>query len=582
MNIYITANKIYNGVLLGAKNISNYRDELNRINKFPVPDNDTGDNLHYLMTNIRKNLDYTKDINKIMAVTSDLAVMNSRGNSGAIFSQFFVGFEKETPSNDKIHINDFISCFKKAYEAAYHSINDPIVEGTILIAIKTWAEALDKYLLSAGSFDRLYDLSIKELKSVVESSKNIFLKDRGVDSKDAGALAFIYFIEGFMSAIVFGKEDVKDDDLSDLRLLSEISNFDDEDFDSTGHRFCTEVLLEKNSLEVDRERFERLGDCLVVSESKKYLKIHLHTDQAYEMTRIASDYGKILESKCDDIKIQSLNANKGETAILIDSIADVPNSLYSQDTYMLPINILVDNVSFKDKRTVFSGLLNAKSMSSSQPTNMEIEYIISKLLNAYDKLIILSVSSKMSGLYEQYNKIISEYDSGRIKLIDTKLNSVAEGLVAYKAINMLNESKSYEEIISELEKTIARTKIFVSLKNLDRMLASGRLNERVGKAMQWLNFLPIITINSEGKGKIFKPSFSRKKGKDILMKTVIANADKIETYALVHCHCLKETRELAKKMESQLGFPPAYISEVSSIIEIFSGKGSIALGYTLK
>ncbi len=582
MNIYITAKKIYNGVLLGAKNISAYREELNKMNKFPVPDNDTGDNLHYLMTNIRKNLNYDENINKIMALTSDLAVMNSRGNSGAIFSQFFVGFEKLSPDNEKMDINDFIACFKKAYEAAYHSINDPIVEGTILIAIKTWADALDKYLLSAGSFDRLYDLSMRELKAVVGSSKNIFLKNRGVESRDAGALAFIYFIEGFMSAIVFGKEASREDDFEDMRLLSGSSDFEEEDFDVSGHRFCTEVLLEKNSLDVDRGRFEKLGDCLVVSESRKYLKIHLHTDKPYEMTKLACEYGKIIESKCDDIRVQSLSLHKGKTALLIDSIADVPDSLYSEDTYMLPVNILVDNVSFKDKRTVFSGLLNAKSMSSSQPTNIEVEEIIAKLLSVYDNLIILSVSSKMSGLHEQYSKIISKFDRNRVKLIDSKVNSVAEGLLAYKAMTMLEESKPYEEIISELEKAIEKTKIFVSLKNLDRMLASGRLNEKVGKFMQWINFLPIITINSEGKGKIYKPAFSRKKGKDILMKTLIDNSDKIEKYALVHCHCPKEAKKMAKQMEKEIGFPPVYISEVSSVIEIFSGKGSIALGYTLK
>ncbi len=582
MNIYIPANKIYNGVLLGAKNISIYREELNRINKFPVPDNDTGDNLHYLMSNIRKNLYFKQDVKEIMSLASDLAVVNSRGNSGAIFSQFFVGFEKKTPNDREIHIKDFIACFKKAYDAAYNSINEPIVDGTILIAIKTWAEALEKNLLSAGSFDALYDLSIKDLKSAVKVSKNVFLKERGTENKDAGALAFIYFIEGFMSAIVFGEEYAEDCEDEEKKLLGEIMEHEHDDFDISSNRFCTEVLLEKNALKIDKKRFEELGDCLVVSESKTYAKVHLHTDEPSEMTKIAGDYGKILESKCDDIKIQSLGEHKGDTALLIDSIADIPVSFCSEDTYVLPVNILVDNVSFKDKRTVFSGLLNAKSMSSSQPNNAELDFVISKILGAYDRLIILSVSSKMSGLYEQYKRIIAKYDQSRIELIDSKVNSVAEGLLAYKAISMLNKSCSYEEIIAEIYASMAKTKIFVSLKSLDRMLASGRLNEKVGKVMKWLNFLPVITINEEGKGKIYRPSFSNKKARNIIMKNILDNADRIETYGLVHCHCLEESEKMAKEIEAKLGFPPAYISEVSSVIEIFSGKGSIAVGYTLK
>ncbi len=582
MEEYITTDSIYNGILLGAKNISMYKDELNRANKFPVPDNDTGDNLHYLMTKIRQNLKYNADMNKILSSTSDLAILNSRGNSGAIFSQFFVGFEQCVPSKNKLHIVDFIKCFERGYESAYNSISNPVLEGTVLIAIKNWSDSLKKHIHVASTLESLYFTCLQELRTTVENSRLILKAQRKGNERDAGAMAFLYFIEGFMSAVV-GKK-VADEVLSDedMAFINEEAEHDIDDVETSEYRFCTEVLIKKNDDKFHKGNLENIGDCLVISGNDRYMRIHIHTNNPSDVTRHCSRFGEIIETKCDDMLIQSLSINKGGTALLIDSIADIPEHMYSEHTYMLPVNILIDNVTFEDKRTVFAEALNASSISSSQPSTQKMKYVIAQLLKGYDNLIILTVSSMMSGIHSQYQKIVDEYGSDRIKLIDTKLNSVAEGLIVYRAIELINDNLGFYEISKDLEETIKKTKIYVRLRNLDKMISSGRLSSKAGKFLKWLNFLPIISIDEKGEGKVHQFSFSSRKNKDRLKQTILKHAGNIKCYSIVHCNNMEGAKELAENLKKELGEDPLYIGNISSVIQIFSGDGSVAVGFTLK
>ena len=86
-----------NGVLFkqmlesGMNNLSNHSAEIDALNVFPVPDGDTGTNMHLTVSNgvkeaLKTNSDSVKDIAKTL---SRGLLMGARGNSGVITSQIF-------------------------------------------------------------------------------------------------------------------------------------------------------------------------------------------------------------------------------------------------------------------------------------------------------------------------------------------------------------------------------------------------------------------------------------------------------------------------------------------------------------
>lgn len=84
--------KLLEGFLNGAKEVVNQKQELNRINVFPVADGDTGSNLAALMQTILDQVSIqTNSIKDGLNQLSEAAMMGARGNSGMIFAQYFYG-----------------------------------------------------------------------------------------------------------------------------------------------------------------------------------------------------------------------------------------------------------------------------------------------------------------------------------------------------------------------------------------------------------------------------------------------------------------------------------------------------------
>src|SRR5699024_7909022 len=93
--------KLLNGSILvqmiqmGAKNLANNKEVINKLNVFPVPDGDTGTNMNLSMQSAVESiivLEKDAPMSAILQAFSRGLLMGARGNSGVILSQLFRGF----------------------------------------------------------------------------------------------------------------------------------------------------------------------------------------------------------------------------------------------------------------------------------------------------------------------------------------------------------------------------------------------------------------------------------------------------------------------------------------------------------
>ncbi len=81
-------------VVNGALLLERYKEDINALNVFPVPDGDTGTNMGFTMKGAVAQVN-TAEINGISVMGEALsrgALKGARGNSGVILSQIFRGF----------------------------------------------------------------------------------------------------------------------------------------------------------------------------------------------------------------------------------------------------------------------------------------------------------------------------------------------------------------------------------------------------------------------------------------------------------------------------------------------------------
>lgn len=586
----------HSALLRGAQKVEGKRDELNRINGFPVPDRDTGNNLAYLMQQLRRQLPAPQSFEELLGKLCEVSLINARGNSGAIFSQYFSGF-KEAAADLKQSITEMLPLhvlalmFNQGYTSAFRSIQKPR-EGTIISAMRSFAEGFHRLLVQGGDLLQAAEGALSDLRHTVRQTASILPQQRALRAPDAGAMAFLHFVEGFLSALL-GREDEENE--ADIAMLAGLAaEMADEvhvelDADEQSvYRYCTEVLVklarEDDITEGMKAKLAALGDSMVVSRSAGIARVHLHTNKPHQAVDLVEELGTLIEVKADDMRMQQTLASPhpGKTALIIDSIADVPEDSLGEDVYCLPLHLLIDGVSFQDKRTISRERMRMSSgrMSSSQVNLEGIKQFLDPILASYEKALILTVSSKMSGLHARYSEYIAANPKAEVYLVDTLVNSGAQGLLAQYAAGRLREGEEPAAVARALETLRKRTKILVSLPSLKSMVASGRLSGRLGGILMKIGFLPLVTINEHGEGTITGLSFSRKRSDRLLLNKLRPGT--IERYAVVHAGDEKRAQRAAGDIKARIGMEPDYICEISSVVANFAGEGAYAVAYIEK
>lgn len=266
MSNYST-HEVLNAIAAAQKALSDRKDEVNRLNVFPVPDGDTGTNMSLTMQMVVDNLaklPIGASSAEIRKTITTGALMGARGNSGVITSQIlrglcegFEGFEEEGITTASLD-----SCFARATEVAFQAVRKP-VEGTILTVIKDTAAAAKKARKKKLSTEEALDFIVNGAYESVQRTPEFLpvLKENGV--VDAGGFGLAILIDAF-AATLTGKEGFAGDALAMSRPApkAEIEQIDDWDVDSA-FRYCTEFLVHSDTVDVDaaKDFLPTMGDC---------------------------------------------------------------------------------------------------------------------------------------------------------------------------------------------------------------------------------------------------------------------------------------------------------------------------------
>ena len=137
---------------------------------------------------------------------------------------------------------------------------------------------------------------------------------------------------------------------------------------------------------------------------------------------------------------------------------------------------------------------------TSMPTPSEIQKHFDKAVaDGYDEVIVYAISSGLGGTYNEISIVARDYaDKIKIHVVDTKITSFSEGLLAIKAQEMVNAGKTSEEILKETAWMMKHQQFMGIDARLDYLIYNGRL--KGGKAFmgQLLKICPVVHFNKEG------------------------------------------------------------------------------------
>jgi DegV family protein with EDD domain len=585
----LNGENLYGSFISGAREVIKNKNALNDINVFPVADRDTGTNLASTMNYIIEESKIDKTAKSTMSSIADAALLGARGNSGIIMAQYINGMFMSLNEEEEITISGFAESIQNAFPHAYNSISDP-VEGTMITVIREWAQAVyNKKDTSVDFYDLLGQPLEVAFKSLEETTSKLKVLQRS-KVVDSGAKGFVHFIQGFTEFIKTGKVAEVSEIVEEIHSFHEMDHRDG----NIEHRYCTEAMLtcENIDLNILKEKLKDQGDSLIVAGNNTKARIHVHTNTPEKIFQILRQEGNIIQQKVDDMKRQYQAAfdRKYNIALVTDSIADLPEEIMDKyQIHLLPLNLVMEGTSYLDKRTmtaeIFYDILDdlEEYPSSAQPSPKVIEHLYSSLLENYDEILVISVAKEQSGtnnLFQQAAKKMAR--SGKIiRVIDSKQNSGAEGLLVMKAAEMIHNGESLDNIIQEIEFLRDRTQILVSVNTLKYMVRSGRLSKAGGVLGKLINLKPVVSLDEKGAGSIADMAFSiNSNTKKIMNRMKRYNENnKITRYAIVHANNPVRAEEYRRKCVEILNCEPEYIMNISTIVGISAGVGSVAVAY---
>lgn len=276
-----------------------FKEETNALNVYPVPDGDTGTNMHLTMQSVRRELDIADDskMSEVARAISYGSLLGARGNSGVILSQLLKGFTEIIRDLSEISAVQLTAALERAAQMGYAAVMKP-VEGTILTVARETAEGA-RVAISADSsvtVSALLEAAIAAGKISLANTQNLLpvLKQAGV--VDSGGAGFLHVLTGVLAKLQG----------TALPEAPVIEKYAQEGFENEEFGYCTEFLLEnatKSAPEI-RELVQEFGDSLLVVGAEGFVKGHIHTDDPDGLLAMVARYGKMVRSKIEDMSEQ--------------------------------------------------------------------------------------------------------------------------------------------------------------------------------------------------------------------------------------------------------------------------------------
>lgn len=372
---------------------------------------------------------------------------------------------------------------------------------------------------------------------------------------DAGALGFYYFIEGFTDFL---------EHKSPTRSLFsyKLPASQDHKHQFVGPpqlQYCTEAILKNSSISKQDLLLclNKEGDCAAVIGTNDLLKIHFHTDNPIHLFNTLYKQGTIKYPKVDDIQRQYeiQFARKHTIAMVTDSSADLPQALLDKyQIHTVTLNIHISEHDVLDKYCFEpNSFYNQLQQFTDYPKTScipphKVKPFLSRLPTHYDHVLILSISSAMSGMHDAF--IEASKEDNQINVLDTKTNSAAHGLLLNYAGKLIAKNLPFVEVIEKIEAAIKNTLIFVLVRQFDSMMRSGRTSKLSAKIASWTHIKPIVSIDKSGRGVVAGKTLSSAAGRNKLIHLVqqhLKNTNtRLEDYAIVHADNMADSVQLAK------------------------------------
>lgn len=253
---------------------------------------------------------------------------------------------------------------------------------------------------------------------------------------------------------------------------------------------------------------------------------------------------------------------------------------------VIPMEITIGNQTFRDRYDLtpdrfYEMLIESSEMPhTSQINSYTFEQEFEKIRKAGDSAIVILMSSKLSGTYQ--NAVIAAEEYGNIRVVDSRNGSIGEQLLVRYALMLRDRNRTIDEIVHRLEVRRSQIRVLALLDTLEYIKKGGRLGPAAAAFGALLSIKPVLTIEN-GKLKVLGKARGSRNGNNFLNKEILETGIETRLPVAVAYSGLDHTKldhyidDSRAVWEGVIDHLP--VSRLGSTIGTHAGPGTIVVAY---
>lgn len=195
--------------------------------------------------------------------------------------------------------------------------------------------------------------------------------------------------------------------------------------------------------------------------------------------------------------------------IITDGSCDLSKEVIKKNNLMVvPFYVTFDGTNYEKEDSEEFVLSFLDKMVENQkifpktacPSSQEYFDNFEKAYKEGSKIICICINEKFSGSYNSAcvgkDMFLEEYPEAKISVIDSTVNTGAQGLVVLETARMVKDGLSFDLILEKIEKMLPTARIIFTVGNLDYLRHGGRIGALKALIGNTLKMQPIIVLEN--------------------------------------------------------------------------------------
>jgi hypothetical protein len=291
------------GVRYALSRLGEEREEIDRLNVFPVPDGDTGTNMYLTLESAVLAVETMSSDRpdgalgkrweaapphtlRLLAVTQALArgaLLGARGNSGVILSQFLRGMlhgeVRPLPDGSGVDAGRLLaSGLAASSELAYQAVGNPM-EGTMLTVIRVAAESATAAAEPGAPLDRVLTAAADGAREALALTPTMLPALAAAGVVDSGGAGIVVILDALLEVLTGAARPPQQPRRAPVVAADE-GHQPQAGYNGPGYEVMYLLDASDERLPELRKALAGLGDSLVVVGGDGLWNVHVHVDDA--------------------------------------------------------------------------------------------------------------------------------------------------------------------------------------------------------------------------------------------------------------------------------------------------------------